>query len=706
MAEKKNQLLALANKLKTAFDLHEKLEVLHGQEEVIQFLKEKGLIQTYLQNLNEECTLVLLSIVAIGQKKMFDSLKWTPDVFEVLRSFTHQLIPVERFYDSIGGIVGYQAALLNLLQEKQTSIVNFRKPFGKDISKKNASIHKAVRKSLESTKEISEFYAVGGAGDRLDLRNPKTDEPLPAALLPFLGRSILETLFRDLEAREYLLFKLDNTLVTTPVVLMTSNEKNNHQYITELFEKNDWFGRNKDNFFLFNQPLVPVVDEKGDWVFKDNFELVLKPGGHGAIWKGALMNGAFEWLEKRGIKFAVIRQINNPMAAIDHGILGFAGVGLLENKLFGFASCPRVVGSCEGMDVLREQKNEEGYTYSITNVEYTEFDKQNIEDVPEEEGSLYSAYPANTNILFADLQTVKNAVKIDPIPGMLLNMKTFMEVRDGASIKVGRLESTMQNIADSIQDHYSNPIKDEEQVNLKTYLTKNIRRKTISVTKNNFEKTNRLFETREGCFLDLLYNSEDLLSNFCGFEVPNQPDEKKFLEEGPSFIFLYHPGLGPLYDIVGQKIQKGKIYKKSELILEISEIFIRDLTLDGSLVVDAKSLFGRNAESRFSEKAARVRLENVNVVNKGLKLESPIGYPAGQFKREESLKIILNGFSEFQAKNVVFKGNQIIEVPEGYKVTAYEEDSKIKFLKEKIEKPSWNYHYQFLEDNRISIKQG
>lgn len=705
MTEKKNQLSVLANKLKTAFDLHEKLEVLQGQEEVIQFLKEKGLIQTYLHNLNEECTLVLLSIVAIGQKKMFDSLKWSPDVFENLRSFTHQLIPVERFYDSIGGIVGYQAALINLLHEKQTSVVNFRKPIGKDISEKNAFTHKAIRKSLESAKEISEFYAVGGAGDRLDLRNPKTDEPMPAALLPFLGRSILETLFRDLEAREYLLFKLDNSLVTTPVVLMTSNEKNNHQYITELFEKNDWFGRNKDNFFLFNQPLVPVVDEKGDWLFKDNFELVLKPGGHGAIWKGALMNGAFEWLEKKGIKSAIIRQINNPMAAIDHGILGFTGAGLLENKLFGFASCPRVVGSSEGMNVLREQKNETGYSYSITNVEYTEFDKQNIEDVPEEEGSLYSAYPANTNILFADLQTVKNAVKIDPIPGMLLNMKTLMEVKEGSSIKVGRLESTMQNIADSIQDHSLDPITEDEQAHLKTYLTKNIRRKTISVTKNNFEKTKKLFETREGCFHDLLYNAEDLLSNFCGFEVPNQPDEKKFLEEGPSFIFLYHPGLGPLYDIISQKIQKGKIYKKSELILEISEIFIRDLTLDGSLVVDAKSPFGKRAESRFSEKAARVRLENVSVINKGLKLDSRIGYPAGNFKREEGVKIILNGFSEFQAKNVVFKGNQVIEIPEGYKVTAFEEDAKIKFLKEKIDRPSWSYRYHFLEDNRIAIKQ-
>lgn len=28
----------------------------------------------------------------------------------------------------------------------------------------------------------------------------------------------------------------------------------------------------------------------------------------------------------------------------------------------------------------------------------------------------------------------------------------------------------------------------------------------------------------------------------------------EYLEQGPGFIFLYHPALGPLWDVIGQKV--------------------------------------------------------------------------------------------------------------------------------------------------------
>ena len=43
------------------------------------------------------------------------------------------------------------------------------------------------------------------------------------------------------------------------------------------------------------QPLVPTVDAKeGKWVKSEPFKLVLKPGGHGVIWKLASDKGIFE----------------------------------------------------------------------------------------------------------------------------------------------------------------------------------------------------------------------------------------------------------------------------------------------------------------------------------------------------------------------------------------------------------------------------
>jgi hypothetical protein len=47
--------------------------------------------------------------------------------------------------------------------------------------------------------ELGEIYPIGGAGDRLGLVDSDTGESLPAALLPYCGRSLLEGLMRDLQ---------------------------------------------------------------------------------------------------------------------------------------------------------------------------------------------------------------------------------------------------------------------------------------------------------------------------------------------------------------------------------------------------------------------------------------------------------------------------------------------------------------------------
>lgn len=47
--------------------------------------------------------------------------------------------------------------------------------------------------------ELGEIYPLGGSADRLGLVDPDTGECLPAALLPYCGRTLLEGLIRDLQ---------------------------------------------------------------------------------------------------------------------------------------------------------------------------------------------------------------------------------------------------------------------------------------------------------------------------------------------------------------------------------------------------------------------------------------------------------------------------------------------------------------------------
>ncbi len=53
------------------------------------------------------------------------------------------------------------------------------------------------------------------------------------------------------------------------------------------------------------------------------------------------------------------------------------------DQKFGFASCTRNVGAAEGVNVLTEQSRGDGsWEYAISCIEYTEFSKLGITDVP------------------------------------------------------------------------------------------------------------------------------------------------------------------------------------------------------------------------------------------------------------------------------------------------------------------------------------
>jgi hypothetical protein len=50
-------------------------------------------------------------------------------------------------------------------------------------------------------------------------------------------------------------------------------------------------------------------------------------------------------------------------------------------------------------------------------------------------------------------------------------------------------------------------------------------------------------------------------------------DKATYLERGPGLIFLYHPALGPLWDVVAQKIRGGSLADRSEMVLEVGSAF-------------------------------------------------------------------------------------------------------------------------------------
>ncbi len=669
----------LACNLKLSASIEEKNSLLE------KFYPSSSSVKRFLKTATSEEQVVIRSILALGQEERL----FTGDHFtKRMRNLLQQLLPIEKFYREIGGLIGYHVRMQELLSfsmEKKEGKKKYLPAEGIDISKDTEEVRKSIIDGIFHLDEMAELYPLGGAADRLRLVDEKTGVALPAARLPFRGKTLLEGLIADLQSREYLYYKLFGKRVVTPVAIMTSQEKNNHAHILAICEESRWFGRPKESFRFFCQPSVPTVNRDGKWCLQGPMQLLLKPGGHGVIWRLARDEGIIDWFFSKGRKKALVRQINNPVANTDYGLLAFTGIGCAQDKIFGFASCPRQVKASEGINVLVEGDKE----WVLTNIEYCDFKKFGIDDQPERPGSPYSKFSSNTNILFVDLGAILEAVAKCPIPGILVNLKKLIYHTDTGEKKeeeIARLESTMQNIA----DFFTAPSPKE----LKTYLTYNDRHKTISTAKREFALGASLFETPEGCFLDILNNGRDLLCNACQFDLPEVSDPTSFFIHGPSFLFLYHPTLGPLYSIIAQKLRKGHLHPGAELQLEIAELDIEGLDLKGTLLIQAESI-----------EEGRCTLKNVTVHNEGIDFEAPNVYWKNEIVRQEACQIILHGNGEFYAENLTLQGDMKIEVEENTKVTATLKNGKVELIREKITTPSWSWNYHITKERKIEIKK-
>lgn len=695
----------LVEKLKAATTIEDKYKFLCSLEK-----KEEIVPEELLDTLHKKFIYKSLQLIE-QDKHLFYGYEHIPDAPNKINDLLDQLWQIDKFYSPIGGIAGYHLTFLQLIVKKNHTLQSFEyeKPEGTNLTKEDQEVAKAVRNGIEFFHQIGEIYPVAGAGDRLNLKDEISNEPLPAAVLNFSGFTLLNGLIRDLQAREFLYYKCTGKQACTPVILMTSHEKNNDQHIKNILAENKWFHRSPKLFFFILQPLVPVITVNGLWVIQEPLKINVKPGGHGVIWKLAENEGAFEWFLQHNRSKALVRQINNPIAGIDHGLTALIGIGCKEEKAFGFATCFRLLGAAEGVDVLIEKETQDGFEYRITNIEYTEFDHFGIKDIPCEPNSRFSLFPSNTNILFVDIETLKEILDEHPFPGLLVNLKSQSECLDHKrclhKIEAGRVESTMQNIADFIVTKSKKELSSEEKKNLRTFVTFNHREKTISTTKT-LSNGNHITGTPDGAFFDLQLNARKLFTDYCNSTLPEIQHEGVF-KKHPPFLITYHPALGPLYSVIKQKIQRITFSKGAELQLEIAELYMCDTSIKGSLLIKALCPLGHlneNNELIYSENMGKCQLRNCEIDNEGIDFSAVNTFWQSDIVRNEVMCIQLEENAEFFAENVVFKGPFQICVPSGYRMVADMDNKKVRFTLSSLPKPSWSWAYSFDEFDKIQLE--
>ncbi len=585
------------------------------------------------------------------------------------KKISRQLSSIDHFYRDLGGLIGYYEEVLALIDKakrgEKDEVGELYPPPYTDMTNHSALYWEALKTGLEHLSESAEIYVVGGAGDRLNLRDEKTNVALPAARLTFLGRTLLENLIRDLEAKEYLAYKLLGKRIRIPVLFMTSVEKNNDGEIVRILEEHGYFGRPKETFFRIVQPLAPVIAEDGRFVCTDEGGLFLKPGGHGVIWKLAHDAKALDWFKGHNCRYLSIRQVNNPLAFVDCASLILLGLGAEGNKSFGFASCNRLPNLSEGINVLEVT----GDSCAISNYEYTKSDS----------GYDLSNCPANTNILFASVSGIEKALEKDPFPGQMVNMGSHHVEENGVSLVAVRLESTMQNITDSMLEKWE---KDRPE-KLSTFLALFPRNRLFSVTK----RLHGLFETPERAFFDMQNWARRSVER-SGAVLPKEQLFEEFIQAGPNATILLHPAIGPIEEIVAQKIKELKMSEGSELELDLAECLLDNVDVHGSLRILSSSL--NNSPACI--------LRNVQVSNRGVA-------SSGQFEKHwqrtverlETCQITLQGNAAFVAENVELLGNISIDVPDGYVLRAISSDQGVQWRKDPIPEGGileWKYTFQ------------
>lgn len=167
---------------------------------------------------------ILLCVIAMGQKHVFvDERRQPSKKFELFirmkdgfkeiyatmaqcRDLTNNLLQLDRFYDGLGGLLGYQQKSLDLLSTKRDAhhkdvFTEYLMPNFLDMAKDTEETHSAIRAGIEGIPRMAEIYALGGSGDRLGLECPESGELLPAAMLPYCGRSMLDSMIRDLQVQ-------------------------------------------------------------------------------------------------------------------------------------------------------------------------------------------------------------------------------------------------------------------------------------------------------------------------------------------------------------------------------------------------------------------------------------------------------------------------------------------------------------------------
>lgn len=163
---------------------------------------------------------------------------------------------------------------------------------------------------LLSKGKASCLILAGGQGSRLQ-QGPKGLIPITR----ILHKSFLQLFCEKVKAAS---FRYGHAF---PLYIMTSFL--NHQVIEQFLKQHDFFGLSKDQVVLFQQELLPFLDETGNWLLEQPGTLAEGPCGNAQSIEKMISLEILQMLSQKGIDSLQVIFIDNPLAdPFDSNALG------------------------------------------------------------------------------------------------------------------------------------------------------------------------------------------------------------------------------------------------------------------------------------------------------------------------------------------------------------------------------------------------
>lgn len=111
--------------------------------------------------------------------------------------------------------------------------------------------------------------------------------------------------------------------VRIPWYIMTSEATSE---VTRVFLRdNNYFGLNKDDIFIFEQGLLPALDDNGKIIMQSASAISLAPNGNGGLYSALGSSGALNDMQKRGLSYIHIFGVDNVLVKVaDPAMVGYA----------------------------------------------------------------------------------------------------------------------------------------------------------------------------------------------------------------------------------------------------------------------------------------------------------------------------------------------------------------------------------------------